>query len=318
MRIVYSPKYNIKLLGLENLHPFDSKKYAHVWSELEKDFGSKLKELAVSPRKPVTDSELAAVHTSEYLAKIKDTEEIAEILEIGEVRKVPFLLVDQLLLKPMRWACAGTILGATEAVEHGLAVNLGGGYHHAGPDFGGGFCVYSDISLAINHLRETGSISDSDTVAYIDLDAHQGDGVSHTYMQDHRVQLFDMYNHQYFPNDEQARDRLDWDIPVDRTWSSEDYILELKNKLPEFLNTIAKESKEASFAIYNAGTDVFFDDPLGGMNVTADDVLVRDLFVIEELRRREIPTLMVLSGGYTKVSYKLVSDSVSEMIIRGY
>lgn len=318
MRIVYSPKYNIQFLGLENLHPFDTKKYAHVWSELEARFGVELKKIATSPEKPLDHDKLAAVHSEAYLEKIKNTAELAEILEIGEVQKVPFMLVDQLLLKSMRWACSGTMLGASEAIKHGCAVNLGGGYHHAGPDFGGGFCVYSDIAMAIHGLRFHGLLSDTDTVAYIDLDAHQGDGVSHIYMNDSRVQMFDMYSHPNFPDDEKAIDRLDWHIPVDRGWSSEDYILEMKEKLPDFLNAIVEESGEIGFAIYNAGTDVFMGDPLGGLNVTADDVLVRDLFVIEELRSRGIPTLMLLSGGYAKFSYKLVADSVSEMITRGY
>ena len=69
-------------------------------------------------------------------------------------------------------------------------------------------------------------------------------------------------------------------------------------------------------AIYNAGTDVFAGDPLGGLNISAPAILERDLFVIDELRKRGIPTVMVLSGGYTTQSYRLVADSVIGLIER--
>ncbi len=318
MRLVYSPEYNISFMGLENLHPFDSKKYGRAWDVLESRFGNDLKNITVSPKRSLTEEDLAAVHSADYLKKIKDSVEIAHILEIAEVRAVPFIMINQFLLKPMRWACAGTMLAAAEAMKVGFAINMGGGYHHASPDAGGGFCVYSDIAMAINSLRQSGSLAESDVVAYIDLDAHQGDGVCHTYMHDLRVQLFDMYSEFNFPDDQVARDRLDWDIPVTSDWSSEDYLLELKNHLPEFLNTLIEESEKVGFAIYNAGTDVYEEDPLGQLNVTAEAILQRDLFVIEELRKRQIPTLMLLSGGYTRASYQLVAESISEFIRRGF
>ena len=88
----------------------------------------------------------------------------------------------------------------------------------------------------------------------------------------------------------------------------------LHQRLPGFLDSVCKTS--VGLAIYNAGTDVLASDPLGGLQISADGILARDLYVVSELRRRQIPTVMVLSGGYTRQSYRLVADSVIRLIER--
>ena len=67
-------------------------------------------------------------------------------------------------------------------------------------------------------------------------------------------------------------------------------------------------------AIYNAGTDIVAGDPLGGLNISPQAILERDKFVVEELRRRQVPTVMLLSGGYTKQSFELIANSVVSLI----
>ena len=87
---------------------------------------------------------------------------------------------------------------------------------------------------------------------------------------------------------------------------------ELHRRLPGFLDSVGRSP--IGLAIYNAGTDVFSGDPLGDLNISAKTILERDLYVVGELRKRRIPTIMVLSGGYTKQSYQLVADSVIGLI----
>lgn len=112
-----------------------------------------------------------------------------------------------------------------------------------------------------------------------------------------------------------ARARIDCPIPLQSTCTEQDYLRELKQQLPVFLDSISR-SQPISFAIYNAGTDVFREDPLGLLNLTAADILERDLFTVGELRERSIPTMMLLSGGYIQVSYRLVADSVIKLLER--
>ncbi len=208
----------------------------------------------------------------------------------------------------------GTIIAAGECIEQGLAVNLGGGYHHAKPAGGEGFCIYCDIALAVQSLRKNGLLAENDRIAYVDLDAHQGNGVCHAFMADRRMFIFDMYNSDIYPSyDADARDRTHCNIPLTSSCHEKDYLRDLTKSLPGFLDSISRTGR-VGLGIYNAGTDVYVDDPLGQLGLSASGILERDLFVIRELRRRGIPSLMLLSGGYTRVSYELVANSVIRLL----
>lgn len=209
----------------------------------------------------------------------------------------------------------GTMLAAREAVASGFAVNLGGGYHHAKPDNGEGFCIYADIALAVGRLRTNGRLGEKDRAACIDLDAHQGNGVCHCFQDDRRIFLLDMYNRDIYPcYDRQARERIDCDLPLPAGCTGVEYLRTLRSHLPPFLDSISSTAP-LGLVIYNAGADVYEGDMLGGLNLSYDDVLQRDHFVVEECRRRNVPVLMLLSGGYSLTSYQLVADSVEKLLI---
>jgi histone deacetylase 11 len=309
-RIVYSPRYNIGPFGLECLHPFDSRKFGRAWAVLRSRFGRTLTRAWVKPHRPVNDVELLRIHTEEYLRKLRDASFVAKVVEIPPLRWLPNWLCDHLVLRPMRWATMGTIIAANEAMDHGLAVNLSGGYHHASPDHGHGFCAYADIGLAIHELRRAGRLTDRDKVVYVDLDAHQGDGVCKTFVNDTRVFIYDQYNALSFPFDQRAQRRIDCDVQIAPRCHESDYLGRLRAKLPPFLDAVTR-SGEVKIALYNAGTDIYTGDRLGGLSVSADGVLKRDRFVLEELTRRKIPTAVVLSGGYSRESYRMVAEMVA-------
>ena len=311
-RIIYSPKYNIGFYGLEKLHPFDSKKYGRAWKVLRKTFGKRLNEIRVKPRRQVSWKELLRVHSGEYLLKLKESAYVARALEVAPLAKLPAWMIDWHVLRPMRWATRGTVIAAEQALQHGLAINLSGGYHHASPGRGEGFSIYSDAGVAVASIRADGLIDEDARVLHIDTDAHQGNGVSRTFMNDSRAFLFDIFNHRIYPADPDARKRVDCEIPVSSSTTDSEYLGELEAKLPGFLDSVGRQN--VGIAFYNAGTDIFASDPLGQMSISADAILKRDLFVVGELRKRNIPTVMVLSGGYTKESYRLVADSTIELI----
>src|SRR3954447_18259461 len=146
-RIVFSRRYDVGFFGLERLHPFDSRKYGRAYRLLRRRFGRRLKAASVTPDRPIARDELLAVHTAEYLAKLKDPAYLARALEVPPVRRAPAWVTDWCVLRPVRWAARGTVLAVREAVRGALAVNLSGGYHHAGPDRGEGFCLYNDLAL---------------------------------------------------------------------------------------------------------------------------------------------------------------------------
>jgi histone deacetylase 11 len=314
-RIVYSRHYNIGLLGLERLHPFDSRKYARAYKELRRRLGrSRLRRHVVTPPRPVGRDELLTLHTPKYLEELRDPRAVASILEVPPLRRLPRVILERAVLKPMRWAAMGTIVATQLALDHGLAFNLSGGYHHAAPDRGHGFCVYADVGLAVQHLRRTARLADEDRIVYIDLDAHQGDGVCRTFFDDRRVFIYDQYNRDIFPRDAAAQRRIDCNVPLASGCSQSDYLDALRTRLPPFLDSVTRSGR-LRLAIYNAGTDTLAGDPLGALNLSPAAVLERDRFVIDQLRQRNLPAVFLPSGGYTRQSYLLIANTVACSIL---
>ena len=314
MKIVYSRHYDIGFFGLERLHPFDSRKYSRAWRCLSREFGARLRQMHVKTDRPVTREELLRVHTECYLELLRRPRYVAAALELPIVGRLPRVIVDHCILKPMRWGTRGSMLAVAEANKQGVAVNLSGGYHHAKPDEGQGFCVYADIALAVDDVRRHGLIGPEAHVAYIDADAHQGNGVCHTFLHDKRVFIFDIYNHTNYPcYDHVAQGRIDCHVRVHAGHTSDEYMRAMKRMLPVFFDSIS-HSERVELAVYNAGTDVYAGDALGNLNVTAEHVLERDLFVIDQLRQRDISVAMLLSGGYSRESYRLVFETVNALV----
>jgi histone deacetylase 11 len=310
LRVVYHPRYNLGFPGAQRLHPFDLRKYARAWHVLRQTLGDRLKQIHLKVDAPVPDAELALVHAAEYLHSLRQSGVVAQAIEVPAMRRAPWWLLDRFVLQPMRWATAGTIAAGRAALECGLAFNLGGGFHHAKPNAGEGFSIYNDIAVMIRVLQGDARLSASSRIAYIDLDAHLGNGVAWCFRDDPRLFHFDMHNSQIYPSyDLVAKQRVDCLIPVSPNWSGREYLDTLRERLPPFLNSVSRSASPA-LAIYNAGTDVLESDALGGLHLSLDDVLARDRFVVETLRERNLPTVVVTSGGYTSTSYQAIARSV--------
>jgi histone deacetylase 11 len=315
-RLVYSPQYDIDIPGADIVHPFDGRRYSRAYALAAKD--GDIAKWTVAPSGPANPArDFHGVHTAKYLASLSSVLEIARILELPRPNAGPLAslldwiggatLLRRAVLTPMLWATAGTILAAELAVRGGSAINMSGGYHHAGRERGEGFCVYADVAIAIHHLWATGLLGPSDTVAYIDLDAHQGNGVARIFEADPRVHIFDMYNRDIYPWDGKARKRINRNVPLLANTPTNIYLNRLRTELPEYLMTLGPGVK---FAVYNAGTDIYEGDRLGGLQVSAEGVFERDRFVIETFRAAGIPWLMVPSGGYSPAGAALLANTV--------
>jgi histone deacetylase 11 len=316
VRVAFDRRYDIGFFGIERFHPFDSRKYGRAWKVLQNEVAPLLRRSRLSVPRAVSREELLAVHTPRYLDSLRHSAAIATVIEMPPLRYLPAWLLDWCVLRPMRWAVMGSLVAAEAALSCGVAVNLAGGYHHAKADGGEGFCVYSDIALIVHHLRARQLIAQDAKIAYIDTDAHQGNGVAHQFMNDSRVFLYDMYNPTIYPAyDHAARSRIDCDVPLPMHCMGSEYLDLLHRRLPGFLDSLCRSSPPA-LAIYNAGTDVLIGDALGGLFLWADDVRERDLFVIAECRARGLPVVMLLSGGYSRQSYQLVAASVRALLER--
>src|SRR4051812_28487632 len=199
--IVYHPGYKITTFGLERMHPFDSRKYRRIHDALvarglrrDRDF--------VQP-KPVTRSDLLKLHTPEYLDSLSRPDVLAGILEVPVVRRLPGWVIDWRILRPMRYATDGTVLACRLALEHGVSINLGGGYHHAAAGWGGGVCVYADVPLAAKALHDEGEVG---RVLVVDLDAHQGNGTASVFGGWPWASIYDLYERDIFPARKEPED----------------------------------------------------------------------------------------------------------------
>lgn len=310
-KYIYSPEYDLISNGIGMFHPFDGKKYSRAWNELEKSSGVNLKSMWKQPEHPVSDDLLLNVHTSDYIRSLKKSSVVSSIIEIPFARLVPNKLLQSQIIKPMKFACEGTRLAARYALEDAVVMNIGGGFHHAFADHGEGFCIFSDVAVAIKDARNNGLLDVSDKVMMIDLDAHRGNGFESIFKNDASVDIFDMYNFQVYPGmHEGEMDDYPFMIPLKNNVNDDVYLSVLKNELPRFMAS----NNKPKLAFYNAGTDILAGDSLGNLNVSYDGVVERDRFVIEMLSSMDIPTVIVTSGGYSKESYKLIA-SLASMII---
>jgi histone deacetylase 11 len=309
-KVVYSSRYDIRFLGLEKFHPFDSCKYSRAWDVLVQRFGDRLTSNCLVPAEAASPELLNTIHTADYLKNLKRSHFVAKSLELPSLGFLPVSMLDRRVLEPMRLATMGTVMAANAALDCGIAINLSGGYHHACRDRGGGFCIYSDIAVAIAQLRQSQKIMGKDNVAIVDLDAHQGNGLARIFYDDVHVLMMDMYNQDIYPQDLWARQRLNCNLPLKSGTQDHQYLDLLQEKLPTFLQAIAG----LKIIFYNAGTDIYALDPLGSLKVSQEGVLARDRFVFQTAATLGIPLVMVLSGGYTHESYQLVADSVAHVL----
>jgi histone deacetylase 11 len=301
--LVYHPRYNIEAFGLERLHPFDSRKDRRIHDALVAR-GLRRTGDFIRPR-PATPDDLVRVHSPDYLKSLRSPEALARILEVPAVRRLPGWMIDWLVLRPMRYATGGTVLACRLALERGVAVNLGGGYHHAAAGWGGGFCVYADVPLAAKTLHQEGKVN---RVLVVDLDAHQGNGTAAVFRTWPWAAILDLYEEDIFPP---TKEPEDYPLPVPPGMAGSEYLEIVRESLPEALDAVRPD-----LVIYNAGSDPFEGDPLARFRLSKNDLADRDLIVVTTARERGIPVAMVLSGGYSPESWQIHTAAIEDILTR--
>ena len=299
--IAYSENYNIRVKGAEKFTSFDLAKYSKVHRQLIKDALRTRDEFLV-PRK-ISEEDLLLVHSRDYLESLKDPEEVAKALEAGLVAILPPVTLRKRIVDPFLYATGGTLLAARRALERGLAVNLAGGYQHASSDHGEGFCLIADVPIAIRVLMKEGKIKKA---MIVDCDNHQGQGSAHIFSGDDSVFIIDFFERANYP---QVPSEADLPVPLDSGIGDEAYMEALKRNLPGPI-----EDFRPDVIFYVAGSDVYRGDQLGGLGLSEEGILERDRYVIRQARSRNIPLVMVLSGGYSEASWQIHYRTVRWMI----
>ncbi len=307
--IVYSPRYNFKAFGLERLHPFDGRKFERIVEML--DVGGRTVEPVALPW-----NFLRATHSKEYLDSLHGpnaSSYVAAILEIGLIRWLPRCLVRRFIVERMRLHYSGTVQAAWLALEHGWAVNVGGGFHHASRGAGHGFCMFNDLSAATWSLLEgRPGQRPVERVMIVDLDAHQGDGHEVDLKAEvtaGRVHIVDAYDPTLFPHRAYLTPWIGTDIHYNDADTGSRFLRRLRKVLPKALDTF-----RPSIVLYNAGTDPLEGDPVSGLQQTAETILARDRLVWDACRLRGIPIAMTLSGGYQRRTAEVVAESLRQVL----
>src|ERR1700683_310750 len=276
MKCSYHPAYQVALpIG----HPFPTTKYPLLKDQLVAE--GILAPIDILLPGPLHLETLELVHPREYLHKLESSG-----LSAAEQRRLG-LPWSEALWQRSRLASAGTLLAARMALEHGLAGNLAGGTPHAFADHGEGFCVLNDVAIAICKLRAEGAIR---RAAVIDLDVHQGNGTAAIFEGVDEVFTFSIHGERNYPL---AKMRSNLDVPLRDGAGDVEYLDTLQRHLPTVL-----ERSQPDIVFYLAGVDVAAGDRYGKLALSEDGMRRRDRTVIESVRARGVPLVIVLAGGY--------------------
>lgn len=286
--LVYSPTYNTDLKEFGVAKPFALDRGQCVLERLADDFGRAIP--FVEPG-PVGLPDILLVHTPEYVESLGDPRVWQEIFEFkgSEYRPEKARRPLNELFEDIRIKCGGTMLAAEMALQGGLAANLGGGYHHAFPDRGRGFCVLHDIAIAVRSLKKRGLCS---KVLIVDLDFHQGDGTALIFQNDPDVYTLSVHSDEGWPEEKQ---QSTLDVPI-RSGETHLYLERAGGALLTALSGFTPD-----LCVYVAGSDPYELDVLPGtrfINLTLEQMRQRDEFVIDTCANLGIPMASVFAGGY--------------------
>jgi histone deacetylase 11 len=294
--VVYSKDYEINLGGLETTHAFDIHKYEKIRKQLVAD-GLTTEQDCFVP-KELSREEILLVHTPAFLESLTHSAKVAEYIEAPIARLVPAGILDAGMLRAFRYASGGTILAARLALEHGIAVNIGGGYHHAKPDKGEGFCIYADMPIAIRLLQKEKRIA---RALVVDLDVHQGNGTDVCLRGDRSVFTFSRHEGDIYPI---PKEKSDLDIELRAGTGDAAYMKLLRGALPGVIDRARPDR-----VFLQAGCDVLKGDPLAGLAMTKDGIVARDACV-----KRKLPVAMVLGGGYSPEAWSVQHASIAGLL----
>lgn len=282
IQIAYAPLYKLPLpTGPQGEpHRFPMLKYELIPEQLlyegtctEADF--------MAPA-PVDDRWVLGVHTPDYLHQLKTLTLPAQM-----VRRIGFPLSPELIQR--EWMITqGTINCALYALQHGCALNVAGGTHHAYPDRGEGFCLLNDVGVAAHFLLETGRAT---RILVIDLDVHQGNGTAVMFQKEPRVFTFSMHGKDNYPL---KKEQSDLDIALPTGTTDEVYLETLYQTLPGLI-----DQHRPDFLFYVAGVDIVDTDRLGKLAVSREGCRQRDVFVFDTAIQHDLPIAVAMGGGYS-------------------
>jgi len=309
-KLIYSDAYYLPI----GEHVFPAEKYRRIRDRLVAkgiaDVGDFLEPA------PANDQDILLVHKPEYVNKLKTgTLSPREEMEM----EIPY---SRDLVEAFWLAAGGSILAGRQALAGGVSINIGGGFHHAFPDHGEGFCMIHDVAVAIRRLQRDDKIR---TAMTVDCDVHQGNGTAAIFAGTrtasallpsagattldapvlnsalpgkirgaHAGEVFTISLHQH-NNYPPWKPPSSIDVDLPDGIGDDDYVAWLDNALSSGLRQF-----EPELICYLAGADPYCEDQLGGLSLTIEGLKRRDELVFRVARARNIPVMVTFAGGYAQ------------------
>jgi acetoin utilization deacetylase AcuC-like enzyme len=276
-KLIYHERYDLNL----GAHVFPSQKFRLIAEALLAE-GIATKEDFFHPE-PASDEDILRVHTADWVRKLKTgTLTASEVMKL----EVPY---SPELVEAVWLAAGGTILAGQCALRDGFGTNLGGGFHHAYPGHGEGFCAIHDVAVAIRRLQADKAVRKA---MVIDTDVHHGNGTAAIFGGDDSVFTISIHQENNYPP-HKPPSNVDLNM-----WDRADDVEYLGELIPVVQKSL--DDFRPDIVFYVGGADPFCEDQLGGLALTKRGLSERDRKVFDDVRRRGIPVATTLAGGYAR------------------
>ena len=273
--LIYHDRYDLHF----GKHVFPTQKYKLIRRRLLDTFVAGPEDF-LTPE-PATGDQLRLAHSDEWIRKLETgTLSYHEIVRL----EAPY---SRQMVEAYFHSAGGTILAARKALDCGIGINLGGGFHHAFRDHGEGFCAVNDVAVAVRVLQQDGLIRKA---LVVDCDVHHGNGTASIFANDPAVFTFSMHQSNNYPAEKPPSSL---DIHLEDGTGDHEYLQKLSDALVGIMAGFAPD-----LVLYVAGSDPYYDDQLGGLALTMEGMRERDRLVFEASLRRQTPICVTLAGGY--------------------
>ncbi len=294
MRLFPSDRYP---LPLPAGHRFPATKYGRLRARLEQHAAAGALLEFVEPH-AATDDELLRVHDRAYVGRV-----LSGGLSPDEVRRIGFPWSPGLVERSLR-STGAAVDAAAAALEDGVAASLAGGTHHAGSDWGEGYCVFNDTAVAAREMQARGAVR---RVLILDCDVHQGNGTAQIFSGDASVFTMSIHGARNFPV---RKHPSSLDVPLEDGTGDEEYLRALAAALDESF-----ERARADLVLYIAGADPFSGDRIGRLTLSKEGLAERDRMVFAASTTSRTPVAIVCGGGYCEDIEAIVDIHAATMLL---
>lgn len=275
--IAYHPAFNHPL---QEGHRFPMIKYELLYEQLL--YEGIVDANAFFLPQPLQENYLDNVHDKQYVQRLFKLQ-----LSQKEIRRIGFPLTQQLITRELLIA-QGTVTAAEIALEFGIGYNITGGTHHAGSNWGEGFCLLNDQAIAARYLLNQYGLKH---ILFIDLDVHQGNGTAEIFHDENRVFTCSMHGQNNFPF---HKEKSDLDIGLPDNTDGITYLSILEKTLNQLFH-----HETPQFVFYQAGADVLGTDKMGKLSLSPEDCRERDRMVFHFCKQHSVPVQVSMGGGYS-------------------